>query len=340
MQGVGLPVPEIKENQHFKGHFWAEVQRRGLVRTGAIYLVLSLLAVLLLPYAESKVNFPHWAGAGLQGILVAGFILAMYLAWNYERSPDGFVRTTSQQSWQNPNKSSQWKPLASKVFIAGMTLIIIAGMYLYPPYLSSDKRVESLAIDKSIAVLPFKNDSPDKDNQYFCDGMMDEILNHLQKIADVAVKSRTAVEIYRDSPKSFATIAGELDVAFILEGAVRKYGENFRITTQLIDVKSGNHLWSETYDGIFSDTIFVVQGNIAKKIASSMSVVISPEVEERIDKIPTTDVTAYNLYTKAEYERWTFMRTFDDKHFIAAQNLYDQALKVDPNFVLAIVGKG
>jgi class 3 adenylate cyclase/TolB-like protein len=239
VQGVGLPVPEIKENQQLKGHFWAEVHRRGLVRTGATYLVLSLLAVLLLPYAESMVNLPHWAGTALLGILIVGFPLAMFLAWTYERSPAGFVRTTSQQSWQNPYKGSQRKPLTSNAIIAGMTLII-AGMYLYPRYLSGDQSEDSLVTDKSIAVLPFKDDSPDKDNQYFSDGMMDEILNHLQKIADLGVKSRTAVEIYRDSPKSFATIAGELDVAFILEGAVRKYGENFRITTQLIDVKSGS----------------------------------------------------------------------------------------------------
>jgi len=105
---------------------------------------------------------------------------------------------------------------------------------------------------------------------------MDEILNHLQKITELGVKSRSAVEPYRNSDLSFDTKAQELDVAYILEGAVRKYGDRFRITTQLIDVETGNHLWSETYDGILSDTIFVIQADIAKKIAAELDAVITP----------------------------------------------------------------
>ena len=159
-------------------------------------------------------------------------------------------------------------------------------------------------LDKSIAVLPFKDDSEGGDNQYFCDGMMDEILNHLQKIAELGVKSRTAVEPYRNSDLSFDTKAQELDVAFILEGAVRKYGDRFRVTTQLIEVESGNHLWSETYDGVLSDTIFVIQSNIAKKIASSLNAVITPDEEKRIDKIPTTDVITYDFILQAREEKW------------------------------------
>lgn len=129
-KGLGCLYRRFKEDQQLKGHFWAEVQRRGLVRTGVAYLVVSLLAVLLLPYAQSMVNLPHWAGTGLLGILMVGFLLAMYLAWNYERSPEGFVRTTSPQSWQNPYKGGQRKPLTGNVVIVGLALIICAT-YLY-----------------------------------------------------------------------------------------------------------------------------------------------------------------------------------------------------------------
>ncbi len=169
--------------------------------------------------------------------------------------------------------------------------------------------------------------------------MMDEILNHLQKIEELGVKSRTAVEIYRNSPKSLATKAQELDVAYILEGAVRKYGNKFRVTTQLIDVESENHLWSETYDGVFSDTIFLVQSNIAKKVAFSLGAVITPEEEVSIDRTLTTDVAAYDLYMKGGSEFLKYWREHERIHLKAAHQLLDKALQIDPEYVQAIAKK-
>ena len=135
-------------------------------------------------------------------------------------------------------------------------------------------------LDKSIAVLPFVNDSPDKDNEYFCNGMMEEILNQLQKIGDLKVKSRTSVEKYRNPDKDIKVIGHELGVSLIMEGSVRKIGDDLRITVQLIDTKSGNHLWSETYDGKYTTEIFDFQSNIAKKVAASFSAVINPQEEK------------------------------------------------------------
>ena len=134
----------------------------------------------------------------------------------------------------------QVSPKASnlrKIGFASLAVIAVLALayFFYPRQSPEDSQLAPPeVIDKSIAVLPFKNDSPDPDNQYFADGMMDEILNHLQKIAELGVKSRTAVEPYRNSTQGFAAIAQELDVAFVLEGAVRKYGDRFRVTTQLI----------------------------------------------------------------------------------------------------------
>jgi TolB-like protein/class 3 adenylate cyclase/Tfp pilus assembly protein PilF len=237
-------------------------------------------------------------------------------------------------------------PTATNLKRIGLTslavIVVLAIVYFLYPSESPDNTqvVKSEVTDKSIAVLPFKNDSPDADNQYFADGMMDEVLNHLQKIAELGVKSRTAVEPYRNSSQSFETIAQELKVAFVLEGAVRKYGDRFRITTQLIEVESGNHLWSETYDGVFSDTIFVVQANIAKRIASSLNAVITPEVAAYIDKTPTTNIAAYDLYIKADYERFKHLTTGRSTESAkAAHDLYNRALLEDPNYVLAITGK-
>jgi len=251
-----------------------------------------------------------------------------------------FATESSATSQQVSSKS--WNPRKVAFAAAGVLLILLLSYFLYSNFSTQQQLADAppKVIDKSIAVLPFKNDSPDADNQYFADGMMDEILNHLQKITELGVKSRSAVEPYRNSTLSFDTKAQELDVAYILEGAVRKYGDRFRVTTQLIDVESGNHLWSDTYDGIFSDTIFVIQSNIAKKIANSLQAVITPEEEKVIDKYPTTNVAAYELYIRAKHEQRAFFLTREDKPEKAAIALFDQALKLDPNYVLAIAGRG
>ncbi len=347
VQGVGLPIPKVNEGKELSGHFWAEVLRRGVIRAAVSYLVVAVLLVLLWGQVQDwGVDLPQWSFTLLLTVLGIGIPLALYLAWNYEKSPEGFVKTTSSQSWQNPLKASQRKPLTSSFIIVGLVLVITI-MYLYPRFFSGDRSqqlaessLEPAVLNKSIAVLPFKDDSPDSDNQYFADGMMDEILNHLQKITELGVKSRTAVEPYRNSDLGFATKARELDVAFVLEGAVRKYGNRFRVTTQLIEVESGNHLWAETYDGIFSDTIFVVQANIAKKIASSLRAVITPDEEEKIDRIPTADIAAYDLYVRARHERILYWKTFDKKHLKTSHDLLDNAIQIDPEYLMAIAAKG
>jgi TolB-like protein/class 3 adenylate cyclase/Tfp pilus assembly protein PilF len=339
VQGVGLPVPEIKKDQHLKGHLWAEVQRRGLVRAAIAYLVVGLSLVFLFREAQSWVTLPDWSLTGLVTVLIAGFPICMYLAWIYERSPEGFVRTSSQQSWQNPYKGSQRKPLTGNAIIAGLVLIIVI-MYLYPRFISGGQGQQSLTIDKSIAVLPFANDSPDPDNEYFCNGMFDEIITHLQKISELNVKSRTSVEQYRNPNRDIRAIAGELEVAYLVEGSVRKAGEDLRITAQLIDAKTGDHLWAETYDGKLAERIFDFQSNIAKKVATSLRAVITPDEEESINKIPTTNIAAYDYYIRAEYERWTYLRTLEEHHLKTAHDLFDKALQIDPDYLLAVVGKG
>ncbi len=343
VQGVGLPLPEVKEDKQLSGHFWAEIQRRGVLQAGATYVALSLLLVLLIPYASSLVNLPVWSSTVLMGILIAGFPAALYLAWNYERSPTGLIKTTSQQSWQNPYTADQRKPFTGRFIIMSLVLVIVV-MYVYPRFLANsavDSGIsdEVIVADKSIAVLPFRNDSPDPVNEYFCNGMVEEILNYLQKISALEVKARTSVEQYRNPSRDIKAIAKELEVAFIIEGSVRKFGDDIRITAQLIEAKTGNHLWSETYDGKYTDKIFEFQSEIARKIAASLNVIIIPKEQERINEVPATDMVAYDLYIRANHERWAHIQTRQDKHAKAAHDLFDQALKVDPDYLMAIVGK-
>jgi len=163
LQGVGLPIPEVKDEKELSGHFFAELQRRGVLRAGATYVVLSLLLILLVPYARSIIDLPLWSTTALLVILIVGLPIALYLAWNYERSPEGFVRTSSKESWQNPYKAGQRKPLTSNYIIAIMALIIII-MYAYPRYFT-DGRNSAATTNNSIAVLYFDNMSGDPNQE-------------------------------------------------------------------------------------------------------------------------------------------------------------------------------
>ena len=157
---------------------------------------------------------------------------------------------------------------------------------------------EPEVIDKSIAVLPFRNDSPDEENEYFCNGMMEEILDKLHKVGDINVLSRTATEQYRNTTKDPKEIAAELGVANILEGSVRKYEDKFRINVQLIQAGTGYHLWSEVFDGELSEAIFTVQSNIAQEIALKLDAAITPFEKQQIKKSHTSIYAAYEKYMR------------------------------------------
>jgi len=142
LQGVGLPIPGVKDNKELSGHFRAELQRRGVIRAAVAYVVIGLLLILLFRETQNWITLPDWSLAAVLASLLVGFPIAIYLAWNYERSPEGFVRTTSHQSWQNPLKPSQRKPLTGTFIIAGLVLVI-AIMFLYPRFQSSGQEPET-----------------------------------------------------------------------------------------------------------------------------------------------------------------------------------------------------
>ncbi|MDN5204676.1 helix-turn-helix domain-containing protein [Fulvivirgaceae bacterium BMA10] len=157
--------------------------------------------------------------------------------------------------------------------------------------------------EKSIAVLPFQNDSNDSSNVYIINGLMQAILNDLQKIKDLKVVSRTSVEKFRQNPKTIREIAEELDVKYFVEGSGQKIGDQIVLTVQLIEAPNDQHIWSERYNRK-AENIFQLQTDVAKSIAEQIEVIITPEEEQRIDKIPTDDLIAYDYYLKGlEYSR-------------------------------------
>jgi len=239
-------------------------------------------------------------------------------------APDTISRTSTLASPNAPGS----KPPTRKIFhqikvgltaLGGLVILGLAYM-LYDNSLNTTETAgsEPQAIDKSIAVIPFVNMSNDPEQEYFSDGMMEEILNHLVKIRDLQVISRTSVMRYKGTTKSSSEIAQELGVATILEGSVRKAGDRVRIT----------QLWSESYDRKMDD-VFAIQSEVAQQVASTLDAQIQSGIIERMDQMPTQNMEAYDLYLKAL--NLTFVA---DTNQIAREWL-NQAIQLDSNFATA-----
>jgi adenylate cyclase len=227
-----------------------------------------------------------------------------------------------------------WKKAAITMTVLGVLLVV--ALLIGLPRWKQKISLDATAIGKSIAVLPFTNLSNDPDQEYFSDGMMEEILDRLFKIGDLKVISRTSSMRYKNTDKSIKEIAGELGVASILEGSVRRIGNNVRITVQLIDAKTDAHVWSETYDGDLSDLsrIFIIQSEVAQSVARELKAVLSPQEVKLIEKIPTTDLAAYDYFLKGKFSA----HKFNEKDLSLAMQYFEQALERDPDFALAYAG--
>jgi TolB-like protein/AraC-like DNA-binding protein/Flp pilus assembly protein TadD len=224
------------------------------------------------------------------------------------------------------------KPYRIAAF-AGLALLIIAlGMVFLAK--KGDFSYHLQGKEKSIAVLPFKNLSPEADNQYFADGITEDILNHLFRISDLRVISRTTAERFRDSDLPITEIAKSMGVNYLLEGSVRKQGDNVRITVQLIDGKSDRHLWSENYDRQLAD-IFFIQSDIAQNVARELRTVLSPGETQKLKAAQTRNLEAYDFYLRgSDY----LNRSYREEDYRFAMQMYQKAVEIDPDFALAWVG--
>ena len=212
------------------------------------------------------------------------------------------------------------------ILFSGMMTAFIAffALFVYPKYSNRQNDV----VDKSIMVIPFINMSNDPQQEYFAEGMMDEVLNHLYKIGGLNVISRTTSLAYKDTKKTTKEIANELGVGSLLEGSVQKDGDHIRIIAQLINGKTDQHLWAETYDRDFKD-VFSIQSDIAQQIASALKIQIDPSVKERLESKLTDNTEAYNLFLRAE----NLATSLDDSKLF-----YETAIKLDPTFAEAYAG--
>ncbi len=220
-----------------------------------------------------------------------------------------------------------------KLYFYGLgALVIIVLIIIF--YISLNPLRKNKIQEKSIAVLPFKNFSDNPDNQYISDGMMDAILSNISGIGDLKVISRTSVEQYRESTKPAKQIGSELGVNHILEGSTFQDEHNVRVTVQLINTETEDHIWSESYDCEFKN-IFKVQSQIAKSIADELQSKITPEEMTRIERKPTLNPKAYDLYQKGQYYLVNYLQKRQDKDFYTSKSFYTQALEIDSTFAAA-----
>ena len=233
------------------------------------------------------------ATALLTKILLVGFPIVLVLAWLYELTPEGFKRTGAHQEDTGGNKKVGQR---LNYIIIGLLSVSVCFLLVDKVFIAGASNREIQEIDStnsrnfasSIAVLAFADMSPDKDHEYLSDGISEEILNHLAKYKDLKVISRTSSFVYKNRDVTSNIIGEELDVAYVLEGSVRKGGDTYRITAQLIDTKNGAHIWSDTFDRKIEDVIFV-QDEIARIVAERLNT----SLLNKGSRLQTVDPAAY-----------------------------------------------
>ncbi|HLN55120.1 MAG TPA: tetratricopeptide repeat protein [Bacteroidales bacterium] len=225
-----------------------------------------------------------------------------------------------------------WKKILSVTIVLAL-LAIITTFYV---------RGKPSNIEKSIAVLPFRNDSPSDSNAYFINELMEDILNNLQKIKDVRIISRTSVEQYRNTSKSIPQIAKELGVNYIVEGSGQRHKNSVRLNVKLIRARKETYLWGKQYDQKITKTedITKLQSTIAQSIVSELEGTITPQEKKLIEKIPTSSLSAYDFYRRGREELSKFWIDVNDKSTLfKAEKLFNKSLELDPRFAEAIIGQ-
>jgi len=317
--------------------FWQELKRRKVVHVITVYAAIAFVILQLIDMVSEPLHFPEWTQGFIIVLLCIGFVIAVFLSWIYDVTPAGVKKTKPASALKQTDHSTSQSSDGWKI-ATYISAVIIVALVAFNFINRRNLNEDITRLDKSIAVLPFTNDSPDSTNQYFCNGMMEEILTQLQKIGNLQVKSRISGERYRNPIKDIKEIGRELDASFIVEGSVRKNNDDLIITVQLINAKTGNHLWAENYDGKYTDRIFEFQRDVAKKVASSLNTVLTTEEKKLIEKNPTISIPAYDLYLKANKYLKDYEKIHDLDSYQNALTFYKTALTIDPSFAKAYSG--
>jgi TolB-like protein/Tfp pilus assembly protein PilF len=313
--------------------FFAELKRRNVYKVAVAYIVAGWALAQGIAQVFPVFDVPNWIVRLIVLLIVIGFPIALILAWAFEFTPEGIKRTETADAM--PATAHQKKHAWIYIVVIGALLSV--GLFFLGRYTAKSgapRQSEAATVpQKSIAVLPFDNLSRDPDNAYFCEGVQDEILARLAKVADLKVISRTSTQHFKSTPENLPQIAKQLGVMNILEGSVQKAGDKVRITVQLINAISDSHLWADTYDRKLIDT-FGVESDVAQKIASSLEARLTGSERRAIAAQPTENSEAYQLYLKARFF-WN-KRTGNDLK--TAADYFQKTIAADPAYAAAYAG--
>ena len=306
--------------------FFAELRRRNVYKVAVAYAVISWLLIqaasILLPTFEA----PPWVMKVLVVLLGLGFVIAVFISWAFEMTPEGMKRTSEI----SPDEViPYWSKRKFATLIIGVA-VIAAGLLAFQLLRAPRSTITSKSDNKSIAVLPLLNESGDPKDEYFSDGLSEELIAALAQIKDLKVIGRSSSFRFKERKDESKTIGEKLGVATLLEGTVRKQGERVRIVAELINAADGIELWTRTFDRELKD-IFAVQQEIAAAVASSLKVTLLG-LDERSSANPATKNTeAHNAYLLGHYHFQR--RNLED--YRKAVGYFDQAIALDPEYALA-----
>ncbi|MDA0348065.1 MAG: tetratricopeptide repeat protein [Verrucomicrobia bacterium] len=317
--------------------FCAELKRRKVMRVAITYAVVAWLIIQVASTTFASFGIPVWAFRFVVLMVILGFPLAIILAWAFELTPDGIKTTKHAREEQgevpvskNQERKRNWMAFA---FAAAAPTLIFGALAIFfyfradtPDSPLSAPSSVLLDTDNSIAVLPFANMSPDEENAFFADGVHEDVLTNLSHVRTFQVISRTSTLRYRDSMLSLSEIGKELGVRYLVEGSVRRVGNRVRITAQLIDASTDQHLWAQNYTRDLDD-IFAIQTEIAKEIADKLETILSPEEVAQIERRPTDNLEAYDYVLK--FRELQYQGTADGDQKI---ELLEKAVALDPNY--------
>jgi TolB-like protein/Tfp pilus assembly protein PilF len=313
-------------------NFFSELKRRNVYKVAVAYAVvgwvIAQIATQIFPFLE----IPNWVVRLVIVLIAIGFPIALMIAWAFEATPEGIKRTEVADAM--PAAPGQRKHAWIYIVLIGVAISI--ALFLLGRYTAASKAGANSSNElstKSIAVLPFDNLSRDPDNAFFAEGVQDEILTRLAKVADLKVIARTSTQKFKSAPENLPDIAKQLGALNILEGSVQKANDQVRVNVQLINALTNSHLWAEIYDRKLTD-IFSVESDIAKTIADTLQAKLTGAEKQMMASQPTTDTTANDFYHKGR-SLWE-KRTGDN--IPKAIGFYEQAIAHDPNYALAYAG--
>ena len=307
---------------------FGELKRRNVFRVGVAYVITAWLMLQVVDVVGEIMGVPEWIPKAILLLLIVGFPIALLFAWAFELTPEGLKFERDVDRSASITHSTGRRLNFAIIGILSVALLLFAldkFVWSVPPADAFENR-------RSIAVLPFENMSGDPEQLYFSDGISEEILNSLVRVPGISVASRTSSFNYRGGDLNIPRIADELGVLFVLEGSVRKSGDQLRITAQLIDAGEDRHLWSESYDRRLED-IFEIQSDIANAIALSIQQELDLESTSAIPtKTLTSNMSAYDSYLKGLE---VFTRRILPEDVLTSIAYLERAVQLDPGFAVA-----